>query len=112
MHRQGWVVIALQNAFFHLAHTGGIEDALARTIAKGGDTDTNAAVASAVLGAAVGRRAIPPGWVRDVMACRPDVALGVKQPRPEEYWPDDALDLAEALLASQPRDLPRTLPNG
>ena len=44
--------------------------------------------------------------MRDVMACRPDAALGVKQPRPEEYWPDDALDLAEALLASQPRDLP------
>ena len=112
LHRQGWVVIALQNAFFHLAHTAGIEDALARTIAEGGDTDTNAAVAGALLGAALGRLAIPPGWVRDVMACRPDAALGVKQPRPEEYWPDDALDLAEALLASQPRDLPRTLPNG
>ncbi len=106
LHRQGWVVIALQNAFYHLAHTAGIEDALVQTIAEGGDTDTNAAIAGALLGAALGRNAIPPAWVRAVMACRPDAALGAHRPRPEEYWPDDALDLAEALLASQQRDLP------
>ncbi len=111
LHRQGWVVIALQNAFFHLAHTPRIEDALVQTIAEGGDTDTNAAIAGALLGAAHGRNAIPTGWVRDVMACRPDAALGVNRPRPEEYWPDDALDLAEALLSCQPRDLPPAGPN-
>ena len=110
-HMQGRVVIALQNACFHLAHTPTIEDALVQTIAEGGDTDTNAAIAGALLGAALGRRAMPPGWVRAVMACRPDAALGVKQPRPEAYWPDDALDLAEALLACQPRDLPGAGPN-
>ena len=106
LHRQGWVVIALQNAFFHLARTPAIEDALVQTVAEGGDTDTNAAIAGALLGAAVGRDAIPTAWVRDVMACRPDAALDVKQPRPEEYWPDDALDLAEALLSCRPRGLP------
>ncbi len=111
LRRQGWVVIALQNAFFHLAHTPRIEDALVQTIAEGGDTDTNAAIAGALLGAAHGRNAIPTSWVRDMMACRPDAALGVNRPRPEEYWPDDALDLAEALLSCQPRDLPPAGPN-
>ncbi len=110
LRRQGWVVIALQNACFHLAHTRTIEDALVQTIAKGGDTDTNAAIAGALLGAALGRCALPPGWVSAVMACRPDAALGAGRPRPEEYWPDDALDLAEALLACQPRDLPGAHP--
>ena len=105
LYRQGWVVIALQNAFYHLMHTPGIEAALIQTIAEGGDTDTNAAITGALLGAAQGRDAFPTRWVRDVMACRPDAALGVKQPRPEEYWPDDVLDLAEALLACRPRDL-------
>jgi ADP-ribosyl-[dinitrogen reductase] hydrolase len=109
LHRQGWVVIALQNAFFHLIHTPSIEEALVQTIAEGGDTDTNAAITGALLGAALGRRAIPRHWVRATMACRPDVALGVKHPRPEAYWPDDALDLAEALLSSQPRDLPMVI---
>ena len=105
LYRQGWVVIALQNAFYHLMHTPGIEAALIQTVAEGGDTDTNAAITGALLGAAQGRDAFPTNWVRDVMACRPDAALGVKQPRPEEYWPDDVLDLAEALLACRPRDL-------
>ena len=111
VHQPGWVLIALQNAFFHLAHTGGIEEALVQTINEGGDTDTNAAIAGALLGAALGRKAIPPAWVRATMACRPDAALGVARPRPEEYWPDDALDLAEALLACQPRGLSENLVN-
>jgi hypothetical protein len=33
-----------------------------------------------------------------VLSCRPDRGLPGKQPRPEEYWPDDLVDLAEALL--------------
>jgi hypothetical protein len=32
------------------------------------------------------------------MACRPDAALGVTRPRPDALWPDDVIDLAEALL--------------
>lgn len=103
--QQGWVLIALQNACFHLAHAGTFEQALVQTVGEGGDTDTNAAIAGALLGAAFGKRAIPPAWVRATMACRPDPALGAPQPRPEEYWPDDALDLAEALLTRQQQSL-------
>jgi ADP-ribosyl-[dinitrogen reductase] hydrolase len=101
-HRMGHTTIALQNAFFHLLHTESFEDALVRTVGQGGDTDTNAAIAGALLGAAVGRGKLPGRWVRPVLACRPDSTLGVGRPRPDIYWPDDVLDIAEALLNCRP----------
>jgi hypothetical protein len=97
-HQMGWVLTALGNAFFHLAATADPVEALVRTVGAGGDTDTNAAVAGALLGAAEGRAAWPVRWSMPVLTCRPDAGLGVARPRPEEYWPDDLVDLAEALL--------------
>ncbi len=94
---QGWVLIALQNAFFRLAGEG-LEDALVKTVACGGDTDTNAAIAGALLGAAEGIEAVPMRWMRAVLACRPLVEAGAPRPRPMSCWPDDVLELAEALL--------------
>jgi cyclic 2,3-diphosphoglycerate synthetase len=67
----------------------------------GGDTDTNAAIAGALLGAIHGLAAIPAQWRDAVLTCRPRRgALGVQQPRPEALWPGDALELAEQLLAA------------
>jgi ADP-ribosyl-[dinitrogen reductase] hydrolase len=97
-HQMGWVLIALQNAFLHLASGAGTEAALIQTVGCGGDTDTNATIAGALLGAADGRRALPVRWSMPVLTCRPDPDLRVRRPRPEEYWPDDLLDLTEALL--------------
>ena len=97
--RQGWVLIALQNAFHQLLGARSAEEALLATVAAGGDTDTNAAIAGALLGAACGIEAFPPRWIRPILACRPLAAVGAVRPRPFSYWPDDALDLAEALLA-------------
>jgi len=94
----GWVLIALQNAFLHLAAGTTIEAALIQTVGCGGDTDTNAAIAGALLGAAEGRSSLPIRWIMPVLTCRPDPGLGVPRPRPEAYWPDDLLDLTEALL--------------
>jgi ADP-ribosyl-[dinitrogen reductase] hydrolase len=94
---QGWVLIALQNAFFHLAASG-FEEALVKTVGCGGDTDTNAAIAGALCGAALAREAIPARWIRTVLACRPLVEAGAPRPRPMPCWPDDVLELAEALL--------------
>jgi ADP-ribosylglycohydrolase/fructose-1,6-bisphosphatase/inositol monophosphatase family enzyme len=93
----GRVLTALQNAFFHLA-VSDFEGALVNTVAKGGDTDTNAATTGALLGAADGREAIPARWLRAVLACRPLVEAGAPRPRPMPCWPDDTLELAEALL--------------
>ena len=70
------------------------------TVARGGDTDTNGAICGALLGAAQGREAVPLQWRNAVLTCRPVPAAGVRHPRPSIYWPDDALDLAEALLAA------------
>jgi ADP-ribosylglycohydrolase/fructose-1,6-bisphosphatase/inositol monophosphatase family enzyme len=98
--RVGWVVATLQNAFFHLKRSG-FEEALVATVAAGGDTDTNAAVCGALLGAALGREAIPARWVLPVLACRPTLDAGAPRPRPAAYWPDDVLELAEALLLAQ-----------
>jgi ADP-ribosyl-[dinitrogen reductase] hydrolase len=100
-HQMGWVLIALQNAFFHLAAGTPMEPALIETVGHGGDTDTNAAIAGALLGAADGRASLPARWVMPVLTCRPDPELHPARPRPDEYWPDDLLDLTEALLLSR-----------
>ncbi len=97
-HQMGWVLIALQNAFFHLAAGTAVEPALIQTVGQGGDTDTNAAIAGALLGAADGRASLPVRWVLPVLTCRPDPGVRAARPRPDEYWPDDILDLTEALL--------------
>ena len=96
----GWVVIALQNAFHKLLHEPSFEEALVETVSYGGDTDTNAAIAGALLGAAHGRQGVPSRWTFAVLSCRPLAESGALRPRPVEYWPDDILELSEALLAT------------
>ena len=93
----GWVLIALQNAFCHLLSNETFEDALVSTVRKGGDTDTNGAIAGALLGAACGSSRMPPRWTIPVMACLPHSALGAFRPRPTTYWPDSLAEIAEAL---------------
>jgi ADP-ribosylglycohydrolase len=94
---QGFVLIALQNAFYELLHAPSVEAGVAGTVARGGDTDTNAAIAGALLGAQHGREAIPEQWRRMVLSCRAH-PLRAKRPRPPAFWPSDALELAERLL--------------
>ncbi|MFD0982649.1 inositol monophosphatase family protein [Tropicimonas aquimaris] len=108
--QMGWVLIAFQNGFHHLMRGTAMCDALPATVARGGDTDTNAAICGALLGALQGRDAIPRQWRNAVLSCRPVKAPGVRHPRPQDYWPDDAMELAEALLAAAP-DRPATLQN-
>jgi ADP-ribosyl-[dinitrogen reductase] hydrolase len=95
----GWVLIALQNAFYRLMHARTLEDGIIDTVSAGGDTDTNGAIAGALLGAFHGRGAFPRRWVLPLLACRPLAEAGANEPRPMQYWPDDILEVAEALLA-------------
>ncbi len=95
--RMGSVLLAFQNAFFPLKESS-FEESLVATVSAGGDTDTNAAICGALVGAALGRGAIPPRWVLPVLACRSTLDAGAPRPRPAAYWPDDILELAEALL--------------
>jgi ADP-ribosylglycohydrolase/fructose-1,6-bisphosphatase/inositol monophosphatase family enzyme len=99
MRNQGWVLIALQNAFYRLLHAPDLAEGIAATVMCGGDTDTNAAIAGALLGAVHGRESLPQSWRSLVLSCRAiDGAPGVRRPRPAPFWPTDALELAERLL--------------
>ena len=100
MTNSGWVLTALQNAFFRLLHADTLEVGIIDTAMAGGDTDTNAAIAGALLGAVHGRDAIPLRWRNPILTCRPLAdAPGVRRPRPRPFWPVDALELAERLLS-------------
>jgi len=103
MSQQGWVLVAFQNAFRHLAIGTSLEAALIGTVGSGGDTDTNGAICGALLGAAQGRAAVPVRWTTALLACRPIADVGAHQPRPMRYWPDDLPAIAEALLARRLR---------
>jgi ADP-ribosylglycohydrolase len=96
--QMGWVLIALQNAFYQVLHAPNLEEGVVDTVMRGGDTDTNAAIAGALLGAVHGRAAIPPRWLHAVLSCRPLRETVTRHPQPMEFWPVDALELAEALL--------------
>ena len=101
IHQQGWVLTAFRNALWQLLHASNLEDGVTDTVMRGGDTDTNAAIAGALLGAVHGRDAIPTQWVETLLSCRPEAGQPhVRHPRPKCFWPVDALDLAERLLAS------------
>jgi ADP-ribosyl-[dinitrogen reductase] hydrolase len=98
-HQQGWVLIAFQNALWQLLHAPTLEAGVVDTVMRGGDTDTNAAIAGALLGAVYGRSAIPVQWVDKLLSCRPHAGNPrVQHPRPECFWPVDVLEIARALL--------------
>lgn len=97
---QGWVLIAWQNVLYQLLHAPSLEDGPVDTIGRGGDTDTNAAICGALLGAVYGRKAIPAAWLNRLLTCRPIQGLpGIRRPRPACYWPVDAFIVAERLLS-------------
>jgi ADP-ribosylglycohydrolase/fructose-1,6-bisphosphatase/inositol monophosphatase family enzyme len=94
--QMGWVLIALQNAFWQLLHAASLEEGIVDTVMRGGDTDTNAAIAGAVQG----RQAIPSRWLHALLSCRTLEGTPTRHPRPQEFWPVDALELAEAVLVA------------
>jgi ADP-ribosylglycohydrolase len=100
MHQQGWVLTAFQNALWQLLHAKSLEEGVVNTVMCGGDTDTNAAISGALLGAVYGRDAVPQQWVDKILDCRPQFGQpNVLRPRPQCYWPVDALDIARCLVA-------------
>lgn len=99
MVQQGWALTAFQNAFYRLLHAKSFEEGVIETVGCGGDTDTNACIAGALLGACYGRAALPKRWEEKILSYRPEQGRpGVENPRPETYWPVDALELAAGLV--------------
>ncbi|HEV8264058.1 MAG TPA: ADP-ribosylglycohydrolase family protein [Gemmatimonadales bacterium] len=62
----GYVVHCVEIAFWFVTHDRLLEDALVYLAQAGGDTDTNAAVAGALLGARYGETALPPRWIEQM----------------------------------------------
>ncbi len=62
----GYVVHCIEIAFWFVTHDRSLEEALTYLAQAGGDTDTNAAVAGALLGARYGEAALPPRWVDQI----------------------------------------------
>lgn len=99
-HQMGWITIAFTNAFYHLYHETPLVEAVVGTVQKGGDTDTNAAIVGALLGAFQGYQSLPAQWRNSILSCRPhQFNKASQQPRPLEYWPVDVLVLAEQLVS-------------
>jgi ADP-ribosyl-[dinitrogen reductase] hydrolase len=98
--QRGWVLIAFHNALWQLVHARNLKEGVVDTVMHGGDTDTNAAICGALLGAVYGKRAIPAQWLNAILDCRPfDGIEHIKHPRPECFWPNDAPELAEKLVS-------------
>ena len=74
----GFVKIAFTHAFRHLLRGSSYMEALAETLAGGGDTDTNACIVGGLLGAACGAEAIPVGMRQAVLEC--DTSKGQQRP--------------------------------
>ncbi|MBV7281792.1 ADP-ribosylglycohydrolase family protein [Corynebacterium sp. TAE3-ERU30] len=98
LEHEGWVTIAFGNAVYELASVLRAEESLVRTVGRGGDTDTNAAITGALLGAVDGMHAWPSRWV-DVIDCFHQNEASPR-PRPREYWPNHAYALAGQLLGA------------
>ncbi len=62
----GYVVHCVEIAFWFATHERTLEDALVFLVQAGGDTDTNAALAGALLGARDGEAGIPPRWLEQI----------------------------------------------
>jgi ADP-ribosylglycohydrolase len=64
------VVHCVEIAFWFVTHDRTLEDALVYLAQAGGDTDTNAAVAGALLGARYGESALPPRWMDQMVGAQ------------------------------------------
>jgi predicted protein tyrosine phosphatase len=62
----GWVVTALQGAWAAATRAANLADGLQAAVKGGGDTDTVAAIAGALLGARYGASAVPARWRREL----------------------------------------------
>ena len=92
----GYTLIAMRAALWSACHPANFEDGLSAIVSAGGDTDTNGAIAGAVLGARFGHQAIPARWrdhVAEIRNYTPPVANWPRRERLE--------DLADRVLASR-----------
>ncbi len=88
--QEGFVRVAFRLAFWELMHAPSFEAALVDVVNRGGDADTNGAIAGALLGACRGEQAIPKRWRTAVLK-----ALQDRRPSPlrDRYHPKRLMEL-------------------
>src|SRR5690606_3414054 len=97
--QMGWLKHGMHFAFHALVHAEDFVSGIQSVIRAGGDTDTNAAIVGAILGARFGASSIPVSIRNDIRSAR--AVRGVdyaKSPRPITYWPVDLEAITERLL--------------
>lgn len=112
---RGHTLHALSAALWAGIHATSMQEGLVSVVRKAGDTDTNASIAGAMLGAVWGeKRSLENATLRHnyqlILTCRPLIRSGTKrkqeiteEPRPARYHPALLAPLACAVLsASQP----------
>ena len=72
---QGFVLHALELGFSALASAKSLEEGLIAVVSRGGDTDTNACIAGALLGAKFGKSQVPDRWASKLKAAPELLAL-------------------------------------
>ena len=100
----GWVLVALQSAFYQLKRARCFRSALVDIVSAGGDTDTNAAIAGALLGAWKGLDYIPRPWLAAVHAANPSCYTSLL-PAVEELPPFPRVFTVEKFIRSSPHRL-------
>ena len=95
MRSAGWLKHAVRLAFFHLKRGSTFRSAIRRTLLTGGDTDTNAAIVGAMLGARDGSSKLPPLWRRRVLTS--NTSNGA-HPRPALYHPHKFVAFVNAVV--------------
>jgi ADP-ribosylglycohydrolase len=80
----GWARHAFVLSFWHLSSNSTFEEAMREILTLGGDSDTNAAIVGAMLGARDGYPKIPKLWKQRVLDF--DSTTG-RHPRPPKYHP-------------------------
>jgi ADP-ribosyl-[dinitrogen reductase] hydrolase len=88
---ENWVRVTLRLALWELWHAPTLEAALIDVINRGGDADSNAAVAGALFGAIHGAAAIPERWSQDVLE------VNGQGPLFNKYHPRELLTLVQNL---------------
>ncbi len=98
LQQQGFVRIAFRLAFWELLHAPSFSAAIIDVANRGGDSDTNAAITGALLGATYGAGAIPREWGDTVLQ-----ALELdRSPFGTTYHPRELVSLVEALHPVEP----------
>ena len=96
-NKAGFVRAAFRLAYWELSHAPSLEAALIDVTNRGGDSDTNAAITGALLGAFYGEEAIPALWqeqVLDALRGRP------RDPLWSRYHPRQLLRVVDVRLGS------------